>query len=89
MASQGDVVDVDIEIYLHKGECVSKSHHVQKLNRGHFIPGVVYSTIGMKEGGYREVKISPHLAYGEKGVEGIVPENAVLHCKIWLRKVNA
>ena len=89
IANQGDIIDFDLEIYLNKGDNVSKNNYVRKLNRANLIPGIVYSVIGMKEGGYREVKISPHLAHKEKGVLGVIPENAILQCKIWLHKVNA
>jgi len=89
IASQGDVIDFDLEIDLNKGDNVSKDNYVRKLNRANMIPGIVYSIIGMKEGGYREVKISPHLAHKEKGVLGVIPGNAILKCKIWLHKVNA
>ena len=36
----------------------------------------------MKVGGYRKVTISPHLAYGEKGIPGIIPQNAKLTAEI-------
>jgi FKBP-type peptidyl-prolyl cis-trans isomerase len=39
----------------------------------------------MKAGGYR--KVSPHLAYREKGMAGLIPENAVLVIEIWLREI--
>ena len=89
IANQGNVIDFDLEINLNKGDNISKNNYTRKLNRENLIPGIVYSIIGMKEGGYREVKISPHLAYGENGVQGVIPENAILQCKIWLHKVNA
>ena len=76
VANQGDIIDFDLEINLNKGDNVSKDNYVRKLNRANMIPGIVYSIIGMKEGGYREVKISPHLAHKEKGVLGVIPENA-------------
>jgi FKBP-type peptidyl-prolyl cis-trans isomerase len=41
----------------------------------------------MKPGGYRKVKVSPHLAYGERGIPGLIPTNAVLVIEIWLRQV--
>jgi FKBP-type peptidyl-prolyl cis-trans isomerase len=41
----------------------------------------------MKAGGYRKVRVSPHLAYREKGIAGLIPENAVLVIEIWLREI--
>jgi len=89
IANQGDMIDFDLEINLNKGENISKNNYIRKLNRANLIPGVVYSIIGMTEGGYREVKISPHLAHKEKGIKDVIPKNAILQCKIWLHKVNA
>jgi len=43
--------------------------------------------IGMKVGGYRKVRVSPHLAYGDKGIQDLVPPDAVLICEIWLRDI--
>jgi hypothetical protein len=47
--------------------------------------GVEHALMGMKIGGYRKVRISPHLAYRDKGIPGLIPPNAVLICEIWLR----
>ncbi len=49
-----------------------------RFNREHLIAGVFYALEGMHVGGYRKVKISPHLAYGEKGVPGLIPSHAVI-----------
>ena len=46
------------------------------------IAGVVYALEGMAVGGYRKVTISPHLAYGETGVAGVIPPNARLTAEI-------
>ena len=53
-----------------------------RINRGHLISGLFYGVEGMRIGGTRKLKISPHLAYGEKGLPGIIPENAALICEI-------
>ncbi|MCI0411291.1 FKBP-type peptidyl-prolyl cis-trans isomerase [bacterium] len=42
--------------------------------------------LGMKKGGYRRVRASPHLAYGKKGIPGLIPANAVLVLEVWLRE---
>jgi len=34
--------------------------------------------VGMKPGGKRELRVPPALAYGEAGIEGLVPPNATL-----------
>ena len=62
-------------------------HHVI-LGKRETMAAVEYSLYGMKEGGYKKIKASPHLAYREKGVPGLIPENAVLTIELWLRNVN-
>jgi FKBP-type peptidyl-prolyl cis-trans isomerase (trigger factor) len=47
--------------------------------------GVEYSLVGMKKGGYRKVRVSPHLAFRDKGLPDLVPPNAVLVVELWLR----
>ncbi len=51
------------------------------------IAGVEHALIGMKAGGYRKVRISPHLAYRDKGIPDLIPPDAVLICEIWLRDI--
>ncbi len=55
------------------------------LGRRELISGVEHALMGMKVGGYRKVRVSPHLAYRDKGIPGLIPPNAVLICEIWLR----
>jgi FKBP-type peptidyl-prolyl cis-trans isomerase len=61
--------------------------HAATLGRREVFAGVERSLVGMKAGGYRKVRVSPHLAYREKGLTGLVPENAVLTVEIWLREI--
>jgi FKBP-type peptidyl-prolyl cis-trans isomerase (trigger factor) len=57
------------------------------LGRREVIAGVEHALIGMKVGGYRKVRISPHLAYQDKGLPELIPPHAVLVVEIWLRAV--
>ena len=57
------------------------------LGRREAIAGVEHALIGMKAGGYRKVRISPHLAYQDKGISDLVPPDSVLICEIWLRDI--
>jgi FKBP-type peptidyl-prolyl cis-trans isomerase len=49
------------------------------------IAGVEHALMGMKAGGYRKVRIGPHLAYRDKGIPDLIPPGAVLVVEIWLR----
>jgi FKBP-type peptidyl-prolyl cis-trans isomerase len=63
--------------------------HSTVLGTRRVIAGVERSLTGMKSGGYRKVRVSPHLAYRDKGVPGLIPANAVLVIEIWLRGVTS
>lgn len=62
--------------------------HTTVLGRRQVIAGIERSLVGMKRGGYRRVKVSPHLAYRDKGLPGLIPECAVLVVEIWLREIT-
>jgi FKBP-type peptidyl-prolyl cis-trans isomerase len=57
------------------------------LGRREAMAGVEHTLMGMKVGGYRKVRVSPHLAYRDKGIPDLVPPDAVLICEIWLRDI--
>jgi len=57
------------------------------LGRREAIAGVEHTLMGMKAGGYRKVRISPHLAYRDKGISNLIPPDAVLIVELWPRPV--
>jgi hypothetical protein len=61
--------------------------HTIVLGRRQAIPGVEHALMGMKAGGYRKVRMSPHLAYRDTGIPELIPSNAVLVVEIWLRAI--
>jgi FKBP-type peptidyl-prolyl cis-trans isomerase len=61
--------------------------HKTMLGSRQTMAGVEHALIGMKVGGYRKIRVSPHLAYGNKGIPDLVPPAAVLICEIWLRDI--
>ncbi len=63
-------------------------NHTILLGKRQAIAAVEHSLVGMKEEGYRKIRASPHLAYREKGITGLIPENAVLIIELWLREVT-
>ena len=56
--------------------------HNARISRDGLIAGVFYALEGMRIGGYRKVKIAPHLAYGERGIEDVIPPNALITVEI-------
>ena len=61
--------------------------HTVILGRRQAIAGVEHALMGMKVGGYRKVRVSPHLAYLDKGIPDLIPPDAVLICEVWLRNI--
>ena len=61
--------------------------HTVVLGRRQVIAGVEHAWMGMKIGGYRKVRVSPHLAYRDKGLMGLIPSDAVLVVELWLREI--
>lgn len=67
---------------------VSLIDHRIVLGRRQTIAGIELALIGMKIGGYRKVRIGPHLAYRSEGVLDLIPPAAVLIMKVWLREIR-
>ena len=62
--------------------------HKTRLGERGTIAAIEYSLFGMKAGGYKKIKAGPHLAFRDKGIPGLIPENSALLIEIWLRKIN-
>jgi FKBP-type peptidyl-prolyl cis-trans isomerase len=61
--------------------------HRTILGKRQAIPGIEHALAGMKAGGYRKVRVSPHLGYRDRGLPGLIPANAVLIVELWLREL--
>ena len=61
--------------------------HQTVLGSRQTMAGIEHALMGMKAGGYRKVRISPHLAYREKGLSNLIPPQAVLTVEVWLRHI--
>jgi FKBP-type peptidyl-prolyl cis-trans isomerase len=53
-----------------------------QVHRGTLIAGLCYGMQGMHVGGTRTLRIAPHLAFGEQGVPGVIPANALLTVEV-------
>lgn len=61
--------------------------HVSTLGKRQAIAGIEKALLGMKVGGFRKVRVSPHLVYRDRGVPGLIPPDAVLNISVWLREI--
>ena len=53
-----------------------------RIDRRSLVNGLFYGVEGMRVGGMRRLEIAPHLAYGDRGVPGMIPAGAVLTAEI-------
>ena len=53
-----------------------------RLDREFLVNGLFYGMLGMRVGGKRKLQIAPHLAYGDSGVPGVIPANALLIAEV-------
>ncbi len=53
-----------------------------RIDRRSLVSGLFHGVEGMRIGGTRRLEIAPHLAYGERGVPGVIPAGAVLTAEI-------
>jgi FKBP-type peptidyl-prolyl cis-trans isomerase len=61
--------------------------HTIVLGQRQAIAGIEHALIDMKASGYRKVRISPRLAYRDKGIPDLIPPDAVLIVELWLRGI--
>jgi hypothetical protein len=55
-----------------------------RIDRRSLVSGLFYGLEGMRVGGMRRLEISPHLAYGDAGVPGVIPGGAVLTAEVMI-----
>jgi hypothetical protein len=92
-ATKDSVVAANVRQFLRRGDEVSPSpllgnRMVIDLGRRESIAGLLKGIPGMRVGGTREIIISPHLAYGEVGIPGMIPANALLRCEVELLEIR-
>ena len=60
-----------------------------RIDRHSLVNGLFYGVEGMRIGGTRRLQISPHLAYGDRGVPGVIPPAAVLTAEVTILEAVA
>jgi len=53
-----------------------------RIDRRSLVNGLFYGVEGMRIGGMRRLELAPHLAYGDRGVPGVIPPGALLTAEI-------
>ena len=62
--------------------------HTTTLGKRQPIAAIEKSLVGMQPGAQREVQASAHLCYGPRGIDGLVPPNAMLTIRLWVHDVQ-
>ena len=93
-AKQGDRIVYPVRVFLNQDDDVPPNEVQSKQfseGLGRVEEGVRFvdhALLGMKVGGYRNVRVSLLPAYRDKGIPDLIPPGAVLMCKIWLRDIE-
>lgn len=93
---RGDEVTMDEESIARYGDRLATRmvegtaliDHRTELGKRQPIAGIEKTLEGMRAGGYREVLVAAHLAYGAAGIEGRIPANAMLRIRLWVQRVE-
>ena len=90
IATRNDSVRIRCDCFLSRGDVVERGvESTIDLSFRRTIAGLRYGVEGMREGGRRKIRVSPHLAYGEAGITALIPPNAVLIFDIDLLEICA
>ena len=89
VAEKGGRVTVRYDGFLSRGDAFQRGVVASfELGGREVIPGLEIGVEGMRVGGRRRIRVSPHLGYGGRGVPGVVPANAVLSFDVELLAVE-
>jgi FKBP-type peptidyl-prolyl cis-trans isomerase len=89
LAEKGSQVTIRFDLSLNRGD-VLRTGEISTFTIGkrQVIPGLEYGVSGMRVGGRRRIRLSPHLAYRDRGVPGLIPPDAVLVFEVELLAVQ-
>ena len=86
-AMLGNSVIVDYEGQLENGSVFDEGLDAE-FDLSRVIPGFRDGIVGMQVGGRREIVIPPDLAYGEAGIQGVIPSCETLTFDVTLLDVQ-
>ena len=87
---KGDRVEINYDLTLHRGDLIQSCQCFDMvLGDRNMIAGLNYGITGMRQGGRRRFKASPHLCYGVSGVPEKIPANAVLVFDVTLSAITS
>ncbi|MBI1877661.1 MAG: FKBP-type peptidyl-prolyl cis-trans isomerase [Chloroflexi bacterium] len=88
-AERGQTVTIRYDGYLNRGDKFQENITCTfRVGSREVISGLSNGVEGMRVGGLRRIRVSPHLAYGVAGVPGLIPANAVLTFEVELLEVS-
>jgi FKBP-type peptidyl-prolyl cis-trans isomerase len=88
-AHRGDRVTVRYSGFLNRGDAFQTDVTTSfTLGEHNVIAGLEHGLEGMRVGGIRKLRVSPHLAYRDAGISGVIPPNAVLVFEIELLSIG-
>ena len=85
---RGQAVTIRWSGTLNRGDSFGEGEATFKAGGRQVVAGLSRGVIGMRVGGVRRLRVSPHLGYRDQPVPG-VPANAVLHFEVELLRVAA
>lgn len=89
IASRGTDVEIIYTLALNRGDVVQSNRRCAfRIGKREVVAGLEYGVEGMRAGGERRIRVSPHLGYGDQEIPGI-PANAVLEFHVRLVKVTS
>jgi FKBP-type peptidyl-prolyl cis-trans isomerase len=87
VAKPGAAVAIHWRGWLNRGDEFGSGSETFRIGERRLVPGLERGVIGMRVGGVRKLRVSPHLGYRDQEVPGI-PPNAVLNFEVKLFRVE-
>lgn len=81
VVNKGSTVSIRWRGTLNRGDEFGSGALTFRVGERRVIAGLEKGVVGMRVGGIRRLRVSPHVAYGDKSVPG-VPPNAVLNFEV-------